>query len=174
MDKKRQVNSPEPWLRGTLTEVPPVARAAIHALQLASEDLHRWADELTDEELDQRPFELAPVAFHLRHIAGSLDRLLTYAEGRQLSSEQVAFLKNELEAGAERGPLFEKLDSALEQSAKRIRALGSTGLSEKRDVGSRRLPTTVGSLLVHVADHTQRHIGQAITTAKVVLATRKK
>lgn len=174
MDKKLQVNSPEPWLRGTLSEVPLVARAAIHALQLASEDLHRWADELTDEELDQRPFELAPVAFHLRHIAGSLDRLLTYAEGRQLSSKQVAFLKNELGASAERESLFEKLDSALQQSANRIRALGSTDLSEKRAVGSRRLPTTVGSLLVHVADHTQRHTGQAITTAKVVLATRKK
>jgi len=34
------------------------------------------------------------------------------------------------------------------------------------------LPTTVGGLLVHVADHTQRHVGQAVTTAKIVVAQR--
>jgi uncharacterized damage-inducible protein DinB len=174
MDRELSSKSPEPWLRGTLTEVPVVARAAIHALQLASDDLHHWAGELTDEELNHRPFELASVAFHLRHIAGSLDRLLTYAEGRQLNSEQVAFLKGELEAHAERESLFVKFDSALERSTHRIRTLSTLDLSEKREVGSKRLPATVGSLLVHVADHTQRHVGQAITTAKLVLATREK
>jgi hypothetical protein len=27
----------------------------------------------------------------------------------------------------------------------------------------------VAGLLVHIADHTQRHVGQAITTAKILL-----
>lgn len=174
MNKVNQVNEPEPWLRGTLTEVPAIARSALHVLQLTNEDLHRWAGELSDGELNQRPFELASVAFHVRHIAGSLDRLLTYAEGHQLSSEQIAFLKSELEAHSERESLFEDLASALERSAQRIRVLADADLTEKREVGSKKLPTTLGGLLVHIADHTQRHVGQAVTTAKIVLASRKK
>jgi uncharacterized damage-inducible protein DinB len=173
MNKKIQSNLPEPWLRGTLTQIPVIARAALHALQHAKEDLHRWAGELTDEELNQRPLGLAPVAFHLRHIAGSLDRLLTYAEARQLSSEQIAFLQSEVEVPGEGNSRFQAFDGALDQSAERIRALENVDLSDKREVGSKKLPTTVGSLLVHIADHTQRHVGQAITTVKIVLATRK-
>jgi uncharacterized damage-inducible protein DinB len=174
MDTQLRPKSPEPWLSGTLTEVPVVARAAIHALQLTSDDLHRWADDLTDEELNRRPFALAPVAFHVRHISGSLDRLLTYAEGRQLNSEQIEFLKRELEVHSERESLFGEFDAALKRSADRICALSTLDLSEKRQVGNKRLPTTVGGLLVHIADHSQRHVGQAITTAKLVLATREK
>jgi hypothetical protein len=45
-------------------------------------------------------------------------------------------------------------------------------LEEQRFVGAQRLPTSLGGLLVHVADHTQRHVGQAVTTAKVVMARR--
>lgn len=76
---------PEPWLRGTLTEAPVVHRAVLHALELAGEDLNRWCGQLSDEQLNRRPSDIAPVAFHLRHIARSLDRLLTYAEGRSLN-----------------------------------------------------------------------------------------
>jgi hypothetical protein len=43
---------------------------------------------------------------------------------------------------------------------------------QPRYVGRKRLPTTVGGLLVHLADHTQRHVGQTITTAKVILEKR--
>ncbi|HEY8669700.1 MAG TPA: DinB family protein, partial [Terriglobales bacterium] len=75
-------NLPEPWLRGTLTDVPPVQRAVLHALEMAKEDLDRWCGELTAEEFNARPAAVAPVAFHIRHIARSLDRLLTYAEGK--------------------------------------------------------------------------------------------
>ena len=74
------MTQPEPWLRGTLTDVPAVHRAVLHALELAHEDLNRWCGGLTDEQLNAQHFGLAPVAFHIRHIAGSIDRLLTYAE----------------------------------------------------------------------------------------------
>ena len=77
----------EPWLRGKLEEVPAVQRAVVHALQLAKEDLQRWCGGLSDEQINARPGGLAPVAFHLRHIARSLDRLLTYAEGKDLDAE---------------------------------------------------------------------------------------
>src|SRR5215813_7898429 len=90
-------DSPEPWLRGTLTEVPAVQRAVLHALELAREDLEHWIEGLSDEELHSRPGGIAPVAFHLRHIARSADRLLTYAEGKQLTPEQIAAMKAEME-----------------------------------------------------------------------------
>jgi uncharacterized damage-inducible protein DinB len=160
---------PEPWLRGTLAEVPSVHRAVLHALELAGEDLQRWCGQLSDEQLNQRPAEIAPVAFHLRHISRSLDRLLTYAEGGSLNEKQLAALKSELSPGAMRRELFAELSAALASSATRIRRFSDGDLEVSRTVGRDNLPTTLGGLLVHIAEHTQRHVGQAITTAKIVL-----
>jgi uncharacterized damage-inducible protein DinB len=164
---------PEPWLRGTFTEVPALQRAVLHALELAREDLARWCDSLSDDELNQRPGGIAPVAFHLRHIARSMDRLLTYAEGRQLVPEQFAAMKLEMEPGGTRNELLAELVVAFSKSAKRIRSFQPSQLEEERRVGKKQLPSSVGGLLVHVADHTQRHVGQAITTAKIVAAQRQ-
>lgn len=161
---------PEPWLRGTLSEVPAVPRAVLHALELAKEDLQRWCGGLSDAEVNGRPGDVAPVAFHLRHIARSIDRLLTYAEGGQLNDEQTTALRSEMDAGATRAELFAEIEAALMRSAARIRAIDARRLDEPRQVGRKELPTTVGGLLVHVDDHTQRHVGQAITTAKIVKA----
>jgi uncharacterized damage-inducible protein DinB len=161
-------NLPEPWLRGTLTDVPPVQRAVLHALELAKEDLQRWCGDLSAAQLNARPKEIAPVAFHIRHIARSADRLLAYAEGKALSSEQIASMKAELSPGATHGELFSELDHALQLSDKRIRAFSVEDIEQARTIGRQQLPTTVGGILVHVADHTQRHVGQAITTAKLV------
>jgi uncharacterized damage-inducible protein DinB len=164
-----ETQRPEPWLRGTLREVPAVQRAVLHALELAEEDLRRWCGSLSDEQVNARPGGLPPVAFHLRHIARSLDRLLTYAEGRDLSELQLAGLKTEIDSGATRDALFLELSSALTNSMTRVRALDVSVFEQIRVVGRKQLPTTVAGLLVHVADHTQRHVGQAVTTAKVVL-----
>jgi len=162
----------EPWLRGTLIDIPVLPRAVCHALELAKEDLHRWCRSLSDAELNARPLGLAPIAFHLRHIARSLDRLLTYAEGNQLNGEQIAKMKSELDAAAQHDELFEELKAAPHKSAQRIRAFDLTRLDDHREVGQKKLPTTLGGLLVHIAEHTQRHVGQAITTSKIVLAQR--
>jgi len=163
-------NLPEPWLRGTLADVPAIPRAVLHALELAKEDLERWCGPLNDEELNARPAGIAPVSFHLRHIARSIDRLLTYAEGNQLTRAQIAAMQSESELGAKCGELFSELESSLRKSAGRIRALDVTRLTDARTVGKKELPTTLGGLLVHVADHTQRHVGQAVTTSKIVVA----
>jgi len=161
---------PEPWLRGTLQDIPAVQRAVIHALELAGEDLERWCSGLSDEQINASPSGLPAIAFHLRHIARSLDRLLSYAEGKSLTDEQLAGLKAELDPGARRDLLFEELRSALAQSIRRVRAFDLDALEQPRAVGKKRLPATVAGLLVHIADHTQRHVGQAITTAKIVAA----
>ena len=159
----------EPWLRGTLTEVDPVQRAVLHALELAEEDIDKWCSDLGVEEMFARPRGLPPVAFQLRHIARSLDRLLTYAEGSQLSEDQVAALKSEMEAGSA-GEVLEEVRRGLERAQQRVLAIAPESFAEPRGVGKKMLPTTVVGLLVHCADHTQRHVGQAVTTAKVVKA----
>jgi uncharacterized damage-inducible protein DinB len=161
-------NLPEPWLRGTLGEVPAVARGVLHALVLAKEDLWKWCFPLSEEQLNERPNGIASVAFHLRHIARSLDRLLTYAEGRALDESQLSLLKSELMADARHEDTFKELKIALGNAERRVRALASADFETPRKVGKKQLPTTIGGLLVHVADHTQRHVGQAITTAKLV------
>ena len=162
----------EPWLRGTLTYFPAVPRAVIHALELAREDIDKWCGDLTDAELNARISGIAPVAFQLKHIAGSMDRLLTYAEGEQLSSEQVAAMKAEIDSVATGKEIFAELHAAFERSTERIRSLAKANLEQVRTVGRKQLPTSIGGLLVHVADHTQRHVGQAITTTKLVRAAR--
>ena len=165
-------NSPEPWLRGTLTELPPVPRAVIHAFELAKEDVWKWCYSLSDAQLNARPSGIQSVAFQLRHIARGLDRLLTYAEGGQLTQKQLDALKTELDGGAKHDDLFSELAQALSRSTTRVGALAALGLEAPRVVGKKRLPSTVGGLLVHIAEHTQRHVGQAILTAKIVTAAR--
>lgn len=158
----------EPWLRGSESDVPAVGRAVLHALQLAAEDLRKWCSVLSDEQLNTSPAGAPPVAFHMRHLARSIDRLLTYAEAGELSEEQLARLRAELADGTKKKELFAELTAALNDAAIRVRALARLNLEEPRTVGRKRLRTTVGGLLVHVADHTQRHVGQAVTTARVV------
>ena len=118
---------PEPWLRGTLTDIDPIRRQILHALELSAEDAHLWLDPLTDAQLLARPSNLAPIAFHLRHIARSLDRLLTYAEGNQLSPDQLAALKTELDFNdadpTHAAEARAEFRAALATSAARIRAI---------------------------------------------------
>lgn len=167
----------EPWLRGTHTEVPAVARAVLHALELALDDITKWTDGLTDLEVHTLPLGLPPVAFHLRHIARSVDRILTYAEGSQLSPEQLAQLKAE-QVGPQHDEretlavLLAEVEASFSNAAERIRTLATADFNTPRGVGRKQLPTTIGGALIHVADHTQRHAGQVITTAKVLKALR--
>lgn len=167
----------EPWLRGTHTEVPAAGRAVLHALDLALEDLKKWTEGLTDAEVHSQPLGLNPIAFHLRHLARSTDRILTYAEGDQLSAEQLAALKSESGPPVEREPealveLLAEVEKSFANAAARIRVLAKSDLEAFRGVGRKQLPTSAGGALIHVADHTQRHVGQVVTTAKVLKALR--
>jgi uncharacterized damage-inducible protein DinB len=166
-------DAPEPWIRGTHRELDGMRRAVVHALELAEEDGERWCAELSDAEMFEWPLGLAPVAFHLRHMVRSLDRLLTYAEGRMLSEAQLAMLKTEMDAGSAAEVLREFRDG-IAQAKERVRTFAPESYPEAREVGRRRLPTTVGGLLVHCAEHTQRHVGQVVTTVKVVRANESK
>ena len=162
----------EPWLRGTLGELDPLRRGVLHALQLASEDAGRWCVGLSDAEMEARPFGLPSVGFQMRHMVRSLDRLLTYAEGRPLSEGQLSALDAEMVAAVSWESLFVEFEGGLRVAGDRVLAFSPASYSEVRGVGRKMLPTTVGGLLVHCAEHTQRHAGQMVTTAKVVIGMR--
>jgi uncharacterized damage-inducible protein DinB len=164
----------EPWLSGTHADVPAVGRAVLHALDLALDDLTKWTAGLTDAEVHAGPLTLPSVAFHLRHIARSVDRLLSYAEGKQLSAEQLAALKSE-QGGTEHetlAALLAEVEASFSNAGERVRVLATADFETFRGVGRKLLPTSIGGALVHVADHTQRHVGQVVTTAKVLKALR--
>ncbi len=162
----------EPWLSGTYSDVPAVARAVLHALDLAVDDLTKWTEGLTDREVHVEPFGLMAVASHLKHLARSTDRLLTYAEGGQLSGEQLHSLKGESTGAETLHELLTEIEASFGNAAGRVRALGSADFNTPRAVGRKQLPTSLGGALIHVADHTQRHVGQVVTTAKMLKALR--
>jgi uncharacterized damage-inducible protein DinB len=137
---------------------------------MAREDLARYTTGLTTEQIWATPHGFGSVGFHLRHIAGSTDRLMTYVNGDQLSSAQIAALKTEKEPGATREMLLAGIDQAFKSAEAVARALDPKRLGEPRGVGRKQLPTTVIGLLVHTAEHTQRHVGQAISAAKLAKA----
>jgi len=167
--EKKVSNLPEPWMRGTHDDLDIVRRAVVHALELAEEDVAKWCGELTDAEIMLRPDDIAPVAFHLRHIVRSLDRLLTYAENRMLDDAQMNALKTEMDP-ATAADVLREFHHGIARAKERVRAFSPANYDEFRGIGRRQLPTTVGGLLIHCAEHTSRHVGQAVTTAKVITA----
>jgi len=166
------VSSVEPWLRGTYADVPAVGRAVLHALDLALEDLTKWTAGLADYEVHSEPMGLSSVAFHLRHIARSVDRILSYAEGKQLSAEQLSALKAEKVGSESLAELLSEVEVSFVDAAERVRVLATADFNVARGVGRKELPTSIGGALIHVADHTQRHVGQVVTTAKVLVGLR--
>jgi len=144
---------------------------AAHALLQAGEEIERAASPLTPAQLWVRPGGAASVGYHLRHVAGSVDRLLTYARGGSLDERQLAALAAEGVAGDppdDAATLVAAARRAIDQAVATIRATPVDTLTEPRAVGRGRLPSTVLGLLFHVAEHTQRHAGQVVTTAKIV------
>ncbi len=161
---------PEPWLRGPIAGVHPLTAPILFAFQQAREDLARYTEGLTPSQIWATPHGFGSVGFHLRHIAGSTERLVTYLEGKQLSDAQMKALASEKDPGASREELLAGLDAAFQYAESVVRALDVGRLTESREVGRMRLPTTVIGLLTHIAEHTQRHTGQAISAAKLARA----
>jgi uncharacterized damage-inducible protein DinB len=163
---------PEPWLRGPIPGVHPLLAPILFGFQQAREDLDRHTEPLTPAQLWTTPHGFGSVAFHLRHIAGSTDRLMTYLQGGQLTAKQLASLGAESEPAAlSREQLLSAMDQAFRHAEDVVRALDPSTLAEPRTVGRQHLPTTVAGLLTHIAEHTQRHVGQAISAAKLAQVT---
>ncbi|HET7219655.1 MAG TPA: DinB family protein [Vicinamibacterales bacterium] len=160
---------PEFWLRGPVDGVDPILMPAAHALLQTVEDVERAVAGLSPDHLWQTPGGAASIGFHLLHLSGATDRLLTYARGERLDDRQKAALAAEndpprRDAAALLAEFRATVDAALAQ----IRATSPSTALEARTVGRAALPTTVLGLIVHAAEHSQRHAGQVITTAKIL------
>jgi len=162
-------NLPEPWLRGPVAGIDPELQPVAHCLVQVREDVERAVAGLGAEALRARPGGAASLAFHLKHIPGSIDRLFTYADGLLLSDAQKKEAAAEKEAPAEEpSALLAGFQAGLERALHRLRQWPSGNLAEERKVGRAGLPSTVRGLLFHAAEHAQRHTGAALATAKIV------
>lgn len=159
---------PEPWMRGPLQGIEPLVQPVFFSFQMVREDLAKHTEGLTQEQLWRSSGKIASVGFHLRHIAGSVERLTAYLMNDSLTEAQLAFLREEGAPGATLEELLAQVDAALSASEARLKKIAPAQIHEPRFIGRKRLPTTVLGLLVHIAEHTQRHLGQAITTAKLL------
>jgi uncharacterized damage-inducible protein DinB len=161
----------EAWLRGPVPGVPALLQPVAHMLLHTQDDAREALEGLTPDQVWARPGGGASIGFHLRHLIGALDRLLTYALGAALDERQVAYLKNEGEPGeppADASTLAAELDAAIARALRLLRETADTSLLEVRSVGRRQIPTTVFGLLVHAGEHSARHAGQMISLRKVL------
>lgn len=155
-------------MRGPINGVPTLLQPVAHALLQVQEDATKYTQNLTGEDIWKTPFGVASIAFHLQHISGVIDRMFTYADNRGLSEEQFAFLKKEgLEDRNLSLPiLLSDLGQQINTALTYLKNIDSSTLTETRYLGRKRIPTTCIGLLFHAAEHTQRHIGQLLVTAR--------
>lgn len=166
---------PEPWLRGPVPGVPPMLQPVAHALQMALEDVTRAVEGLTADEIWVRPEGAASIGFHLAHLSGSTDRLLTYARGEALSDAQREALRAEQTLDDRRpdvGPVLDAWKATVDRALEQLAATPPPSLTDAREVGRAKLPSTVLGLLFHAAEHASRHTGQVVTTARIIRGSR--
>jgi uncharacterized damage-inducible protein DinB len=129
---------------------------------------------LSEEEWNARPANVASAAFHVRHMAGVIDRLFTYARGEALTEGQFAAMKQEGDALAiaDAPRILEVLDVQVERAVNALRATDENTLTDFRAIGRAKLPSTMIGCLVHGAEHAMRHVGQLSVTIRVARASR--
>ncbi len=162
---------PEVWLRGPVENVPSLLQPVAHALLQAREEVNELFKDFPNELLWEKPGGAASTGFHLQHLSGVLDRLFTYAQGRQLDAEQLAALKREgdpQQTNATAAELVKAFNEQVDISLKSLAKIDEEKLTEHRGVGRAQLPSTMIGCLFHAAEHTMRHLGQLVVTARVI------
>lgn len=162
----------EVWMRGPVEGIAKELQPVAHSLLQVREEIDRVAADLTPDQLWARPGGAGSIGFHLRHIAGATDRLLTYARDEALTPAQLAYLKAEGAPGdppADAAQTMAIAREAIDRALAQVRGTDVTTLFDARGVGRAKLPTTVLGLLFHAAEHATRHAGQMATMRKVVL-----
>ena len=159
--------APEPWLRGPIEGVPPFLMPVFFSFAQVREDLATHTAGLTTQQI-WRKVGSTSIGFHLKHMAGSVDRVTTYLLGGQLTPEQLGQLKEESQGVEGLPELLAQLEASLLGCEKRLRAVRPDDLYAARRVGRQALPTTVLGLIVHLSEHTQRHLGQVISLSQAL------
>jgi len=158
------------WQRGPIDGIPAVLQPVAHILLQVRESVGELVEPLTHAEWNSRPAGIASAAFHVRHIAGVIDRLFIYARGEALSPEQLAAIQSEgreLAAG-DVATALDALSKRVDAAVAELRTIDVATLGDFRGVGRAQLPSTVIGCLVHGAEHAMRHVGQLAVTTRVV------
>ncbi|MDX5421154.1 MAG: DinB family protein [Hymenobacteraceae bacterium] len=162
----------EVWLRGPIPGMPSLLQPVAHALLQAREEVHTLMEGFPEELLWEHPAGTASVGFHLQHLKGVLDRLFTYARGETLTEPQLDFLYAEGKPARNTVYLVQDLvrdfDRQVDQALEQLRDTDEDTLTEKRGVGRAQVASTVQGLLFHAAEHTMRHVGQLLVTARIL------
>jgi len=164
---------PEVWMRGPIEGVDPMLMPVAHALIQVREDLEELVSSIPAGQVWQRPGGAASIGFHVRHLGGALDRLFTYARGERLSDAQKAAFQTEGEPGeppARLEDLVHEAQAQIDRALEQLRRTNRDHVLDFRGVGRQQLPSNVLGLLFHAAEHSTRHAGQLITTAKILAA----
>jgi nucleoid DNA-binding protein len=162
------------WQRGPVDGIPAVLQPVAHILLQVRESVSEIVEPLTVDEWNARPAGVASAAFHVRHIAGVIDRLFTYARGSALSTEQFAAIRSEGQdvLAADVATVLSALSTRVDAALAELRTIDVTTLGDFRGVGRAQLPSTVIGCLVHGAEHAMRHVGQLSVTARIVRSGR--
>jgi hypothetical protein len=160
----------EPWLRELDLGVHPALAQPLFALQQVREDVPKHTAHISDVQVWAAPLGLTPLGFHLRHLAGSTDRLTTYLLGRALSESQLAELALERIPGLSRESLLAAVERAIQAADHAIRTLHPNEFGSPRYIGRKRIPSTAIGLAIHIAEHAQRHTGQIIGVSHLLRA----
>ncbi|MFD2245600.1 DinB family protein [Pontibacter ruber] len=161
----------EVWLRGPLPDMPPLLQPVAHALLQAREEVENFMQDISEDLLWERPAGVASVGYHLQHLVGVLDRLFTYARGEALSEAQLAFLYAEGKptgASDQVQDLLQQYHQQVDKALEQLRQTDEQKLTEVRRVGRAQVESTVMGLLFHAAEHSMRHVGQLLVTARVL------
>ena len=166
-------NKTEAWLRGPVDGVPSLLQPVAHALIQANDEIHTIMSDFPQTRLWEKPAEVASVAFHLQHIPGVLDRLFSYSKGLPISNTQLKYLSEEglEDASIKKETLLANLSQQIDKSIGYLKTVDPAMLPEVRTVGRKKLPSTVLGLLFHAAEHTMRHTGQLLVTARLLILT---
>lgn len=163
------------WLRGPVKGVPPLLQPAAHALLQSDKELKVYTKTLPANLLWEKPEGRASVGFHIKHIIGVLDRMMTYAKGKALTEEQFKYLKREGEKDDSLSidDLCKLFSGQVEKMLQYFEGISEEELKETRTVGRKKLPSTVLGLLFHAAEHSQRHVGQLLVTVSWLKSLQK-
>lgn len=161
----------EVWLRGETVEgVPLLLQPVAHSLLQSREEVEALLSGVAAEEIWRTRTGAASIGYHVLHAIGSLDRLFTYARGAMLSDAQLLVLKQEAQPDPDltADDLIAAFDAAVTRALDQLRETDDRRLTDERHVGRAKLPSTIIGLVFHAAEHTQRHVGQAVSTRKLL------
>jgi DinB family protein len=161
---------PEAWMRGIIAGVDPVIGHLLRAAEQIREDTATAINDLTSAQIWAKPHGMTSVGFHLKHLAGSTQRLCTYLAGQQLTPDQLAAIDTEDAGGDTAAELLTTVDAALNRYRDLVRNLRPRDFDAVREIGRKRYQTTAISVAIHIAEHAQRHIGGLIAAAKLARA----